>query len=99
MARSCFQTLIESKELEPDESIFADLFLVMCRHLGKGEARDRFAEAIFKEACELGKVDNQVLYHFRNASPSVAKRILSHFQTDCIPNEWCWSVGKIKRKS
>lgn len=97
MARSCFQTLIESKELEPDESIFANLFLVMCRHLGKGVARDRFAEAVFKEACKLGKVGNQVLYHFRIASPSAAKRVLPDFHSKRIPNQWGWSVGKLSR--
>lgn len=53
LARSCLQTLLESKDLEPDDSIFANLFLVITRHLGKGEARDRFSAAVFKEACKV----------------------------------------------
>jgi hypothetical protein len=53
LARSCLLTLLESKDLEPDDSIFANIFLVITRHLGVGEARDRFSEAVFKEACKV----------------------------------------------
>jgi hypothetical protein len=86
LARFCMQTILASSEMEPDESIFANFFLVMCRHLGAGEARDRFAEAIFKEACKIGVVEPKLLYHFRNASPSAAKKLLP--PNDNIPYEW-----------
>ncbi|KAL3788273.1 hypothetical protein HJC23_011905 [Cyclotella cryptica] len=99
LARTCLLTLLDSKELEPDESTFANLFLVICRHLGKGEARDRFAEAVFREACRQGKVERQVLYHFRNASPSSATKLLSGYDSDAVPEEWSRNVGKFKKKA
>ena len=99
MARTCLLTLLDSKELEPDESTFANFFLVMCRHIGKGEARDRFAEAVFREACKQGKVERQVLYHFRNASPTSAQKLLSGCDSDVVPEDWTRNVGKFKKKA
>lgn len=93
LARNCLQTLLMSNELEPDESIFTNMFLVIQRHLGHGDARDRFAEAVFNEACKCGMVDKNVLYRFRNASPSSAKRLLQS-KTD----EWSKNVGRSKRR-
>ena len=87
-----------SKELKADESMFTNIFLVICRHLGKGEARDRFAEAVFKEACKVGKVDNQVLHHFRNASHLAANRLLPDINSAKIPVEWSNAVGKCRDK-
>jgi hypothetical protein len=85
--------------LDPDESTFANFFLVMCRHLGKGEVRDRFAEAVFREACKQGKVERQVLYHFKNASPSTARRLLPAFDGDVVPVTWAANVRKLKRRT
>lgn len=98
LARFCLQTLLISKELKPDESIFSNLFLVAQRHLGHGEVRDRFAEALFKEACKCGVVDKDVLHRFRKASPSSAKRLLE-YQNDSILQEWGKNVGKHRKKN
>ena len=97
VARSCLQTLLASKELEPDESIFSNLLLVAQRHLGDGEARDRFAEALFKEACKVGVVNRDILVRFRRVSPRSAKRLLEHQDDDSILQECGKNIGKKDR--
>ena len=99
LARTCLQASLASTDLEPDESIFANFFLVVTRHLGEGEARDGLAEVIFREACSRGKVDGNVLNRFRSASPSAASRLLLSLDDDEIPAEWGMHVGKLKNKS
>mmetsp|Transcript_2926 Transcript_2926/g.5421 ORF Transcript_2926/g.5421 Transcript_2926/m.5421 type:complete len:391 (-) Transcript_2926:161-1333(-) len=86
VARSCFQALLDSNELEPCVSSFTNFFLVISRHLKNGAIRDQFAEAVFVEACKRGKISKQVLNNFRKASPSSANRILSKHKR--LPDEW-----------
>jgi len=68
LARTCFQTLLESKDMDPDVSSFTNFFLVISRHLKPGPIRDQFAEAIFHEGCRRGKIGKQVLDNFRRVS-------------------------------
>ena len=86
LARTSFQTLLESKEMEPCASSFANFFRVISRHLRHGAIRDQFAEAVFLEGCARGKIDKQALNDFRKASPKVADRILSKYAK--FPAEW-----------
>jgi len=86
LARTCFQTLLESSEIEPCASCFTNFFHVITRHLKHGAIRDQFAEAVFLEGCKRGKISKQVLHNFRKASPSVANRILSEHRI--LPEEW-----------
>ena len=86
LARTCFQTLLESNEMEPCVSTFTNFFLVINRHLKRGAVRDQFAEAVFLEGCNRGKVDKQVWNNFQKASPSAADRVSSEHET--FPAEW-----------
>lgn len=90
LARSCFQTLLESTEMEPCASAFTNFFLVISRHLKPGLIRDQFAEAVFREGCRRGKMNKQALDSFRQASPSVSNRILSEHRV--LPAEWMRSM-------
>ncbi len=86
LARTCFQTLLSSKDMEPCVSCFANFFRVISRHLKHGAIRDQFAEAVFLEGCARGKMDDQALNDFRKASPKVSDQILSKYQI--FPAEW-----------
>jgi pentatricopeptide repeat protein len=86
LARTCFLTLMESNDMEPCVSSFTNFFHVVSRHLKDGMIRDQFAEALFRECCRRGKVDNQTLDAFRKSSPLVAHRILSDHRI--LPAEW-----------
>ncbi|KAL7537018.1 hypothetical protein ACHAXR_007541, partial [Thalassiosira sp. AJA248-18] len=90
LARTCFQTLLESKELDPCVSSFINFFVVISRHLKDGVIKDQFAEAVFLEAKKRGKVNKQVLNSIRRASPSVANRILSEHGN--LPTEWSSNI-------
>ena len=86
LARTCFLTLMESNDMEPCVSSFTNFFHVVSRHLKDGMIRDQFAEALFRECCRRGKLDNQTLDAFRKSSPLVAHRILSNHRI--LPAEW-----------
>ncbi len=92
LARSCFQALLDSPNMEPDVSSFANFFIVIARHLKHGDIRDKFAEAVFTEGCNQGKIDKQVMYQFRKASPASAEKILSPYK-DFLPREWRRNIG------
>jgi len=94
LARTCFQTLLESADMDPCDSSFANFFLVISKHLKHGAVRDQFAEAIFLEGCKRGKMGKLVLSGFRKASPSVANRILSEYRV--YPREW---TNKMRSRS
>lgn len=72
--------------MEPCVSSFTNFFHVVSRHLKDGMIRDQFAEALFRECCRRGKLDNQTLDAFRKSSPLVAHRILSNHRI--LPAEW-----------
>ena len=74
LARTCFQKLLEWKEIS--SATFTNFFLVIARHLKHGAMRDQFAEAVFLEGRKRGKLDRQAVSCFRKASPSAANRLL-----------------------
>jgi len=90
LARTCFQTLLDSNEMEPCVSSFTNFFLVISRHLKPGQIRDQFAEAVFLEGCKRGKMGKQVFNNFRKASPSAAHRISSEHRNH--PADWSKSI-------
>ena len=64
--------------MKPCPSCYTNFFLVISRLLKPGEVRDMMAEATYKEASMSNdKIDVQVLKNFRNASPSMANKLLS----------------------
>jgi hypothetical protein len=77
LAKSCFQTLIESEDMKPCTSCYSNFFHVI-RLLKPGAVRDLLTEAAFKEASESGKIDEQVLHNVRKLlPPEVARKLLS----------------------
>ena len=97
LARTCFQTLLESNDMEPCASSFANFFLVISRHLKHGAIRDEFAEAIFLEGCKRGKINRHSLKNFQKASPSAAKRLISESRS--LPVEWGQNIKSDGHKS
>lgn len=97
LARSCFQTLLESNEIEPCTSSFSNFLLVISRHLQHGPVRDQLAEAVFHEGCKRGKIGKQALFYFQKASPLAAGRVLPR-EEGMYPEEWSCNV-KNERKS
>lgn len=67
-------------------SSFTNFFLAISRHLKRGTIRDQFAEAVFREACKQGKINDRVFTNFQKASPAVANRIYSEHKS--FPEEW-----------
>merc|ERR1740121_2453890 len=78
LARACFQTLLESNEI--DESSLTNFFRAIYHHLKHGAIRDQLAEAVFLEGRRRGKIGKQVVVHFQKASPTVSDRVLSEHE-------------------
>jgi len=86
LAKSCFQTLLESHDMEPNESIYANFLQCISRHLKPGKTRDEFAEAVFMEGCKHGFINNAVMERFKLAAPTPAHEILDGHEV--IPIDW-----------
>ena len=86
LAKSSFQTLLESKDMEPNESIYANFLQCISRHLKPGKTRDEFAEAVFTEGSKQGFINATVKERFKQAAPAPAHKILDRHKV--IPSDW-----------
>ena len=86
LAKSSFQTLLESDDMEPNESIYANFLQCISRHLKPGRTRDEFAEAVFTEGCKHGYINAAVTERFKQAAPAPAHEILHRH--DVFPKYW-----------